>query len=207
MAAITAVAIALAEDPSGQTNILNDTPSTQDYSIGNWQINYLAHKDFGTPADLTNPATNAAAANILYNRRGGSFADWSTYINGAYLAHMPAATAAAVDADFGAVVGDLLKRIGDAPSGGVGPAPGSPSNPLPAPGTHANPASPGAPSVEDVLTAIGGVFAWFGVPGHWWAIALVAVGGGLVIFGAILYLRPEIEQAAGQVAKVAAVAA
>jgi len=70
--------------------VINDTPSTGDYSVGTWQINYYdglysgREAAFGTPCQLIHgglPAQAHAAAVIL-NQQGPSA--WSTYTSGAY---------------------------------------------------------------------------------------------------------------------------
>lgn len=106
---VLAVAIAMAES-SGNPESVNNTPSTGDYSVGLWQINYYSSlraertRMFGPPEGLTNPAKNAAAAYTLYRNRGG-FRDWSTYNRGAHLRYMSAARSAI--ASLGSRVGDL----------------------------------------------------------------------------------------------------
>ena len=81
-------AIAKAESGLNPTS-LNDTPSTGDYSVGLWQINYyngmLASRtrQFGSPQDLlADPAKQAAAAVAIYREQG--LGAWSTYSSGAY---------------------------------------------------------------------------------------------------------------------------
>lgn len=54
--------IAIAES-GGQTNILNDNPSTLDYSVGLWQINYFDNLGPGRTAEYGSPAYLAANQN------------------------------------------------------------------------------------------------------------------------------------------------
>jgi hypothetical protein len=82
---ITAVAIAGAE-----SNYRHDAKNLRypDHSIGEWQINQLAHKGrYGSDAALTNVRTNARAA---YQISGGgrNFSPWSTFTNGAYRGYL-----------------------------------------------------------------------------------------------------------------------
>jgi hypothetical protein len=83
-----AAAVALAES-SGDPARINDDPSTQDYSVGLWQINYYGNlsasrtAQFGPPDSLTDPLRNAAAA-VQISRQGQDFTPWTQYRNGAY---------------------------------------------------------------------------------------------------------------------------
>lgn len=93
----TAVAIALAEsggDPTIDTVKSGTDPTMKnEYSIGLWQINWLAHKN-GTlkqmgvtnPDQLRDPATNAKAAVKLSG--GSNFKPWTAYENGNYKSYM-----------------------------------------------------------------------------------------------------------------------
>lgn len=87
----TAAAIALAES-SGNPAAVGDLNLTPGGSIGLWQINLKAHPEY-TAAQLTDPATNAAAAFSVYQAAGG-FGPWSTFNNGAYQAYLPTASGA-----------------------------------------------------------------------------------------------------------------
>ncbi len=95
----TAVAVALAES-GGNTRAHNATPP--DNSYGLWQINMLGamgperRRQFGldSNAELFDATTNAKAANKI-SGDGKSWTPWSTYTNGAYKRHLPAARKAA----------------------------------------------------------------------------------------------------------------
>jgi Lysozyme like domain len=86
----TAVSIALAES-GGDPNAYNperaaNTP--QGYgSFGLWQIYLKAHPEY-KGQNLFDPQRNAAAAFAVYSSAGNSFRPWSTFGNGAYLAHV-----------------------------------------------------------------------------------------------------------------------
>ncbi len=93
-------AIALAES-GGRTNALNNNPSTGDYSVGLWQINYFGNllpgrtSEYGSPAFLSaNPSAQAKAA-ISLAGNGSGLSNWTTYTSGAYLAHLPSGSATA----------------------------------------------------------------------------------------------------------------
>ena len=89
-------AIALAES-GGDSSALDNNPSTGDYSVGLWQINYydglLSSRtaQFGSPSSLqSNPNAQAAAAVAIEQEQGLSA--WTTYTSGAYQAYMNAGT-------------------------------------------------------------------------------------------------------------------
>lgn len=90
----TMAAIALAES-SGHPNALNDNPSTGDYSVGLWQINYYGAlrdartKRYGSPQALTNPLLNAQAAVDLAEHSSSGLHNWSTYNSGKLIDYFP----------------------------------------------------------------------------------------------------------------------
>jgi Lysozyme like domain len=83
-------AIGVAESSLDWT-VINDTPSTGDYSVGIWQINYYnglyqsRAAQFGTPQQLVagGPGLQARAALAIAYGPGG-YTNWSTYNSGAY---------------------------------------------------------------------------------------------------------------------------
>lgn len=83
---VVATAVALAES-SGNTGVVGDLALTPGGSVGLWQINLRWHPEY-TAEELTDPATNAAAAFKIYTAAGNSFTPWSTYKNGAYGNHL-----------------------------------------------------------------------------------------------------------------------
>ena len=92
----TAVAIAMAES-GGNPKAYNPetaarTPQGQG-SFGLWQIYLKAHPEFAN-VDLTDPATNAAAAFSVYQAAGNKFTPWSTFGNGAYANYLSQAQGA-----------------------------------------------------------------------------------------------------------------
>lgn len=95
-----AVAVALAES-SGNPGALGDISlQTEKWgaSVGLWQIRSL-NPGYGTAAEQAtrnhdanlDPATNARHAYEIYQQRGNSFNDWSTYTEGQYRSHLDAA--------------------------------------------------------------------------------------------------------------------
>jgi hypothetical protein len=89
-AALAPLMAAIATAESGRNpRSLNNTPSTGDYSVGLWQINYFdgmlasRTRQFGSPQQLMDdPSLQAKAAVTLYREQG--LAAWSTYTSGAY---------------------------------------------------------------------------------------------------------------------------
>jgi hypothetical protein len=178
-----AVAIALAES-AGNPKVHNT--KGRDDSYGLWQINMKAHttSELGiSSADqLYDPVTNARAM-VKISGSGSNWRPWSTYPLRA-AAFLPAATAA---------TGVFLAN----------------------PTTAAQYAVAGATQVSDA-TGVGGlaqavseavqtpvrVVNWLTEPGTWTRIALFTLGGALVIGGALLFIRPMTETAAGTVMKV-----
>ncbi|MGI5224302.1 D-alanyl-D-alanine carboxypeptidase family protein [Actinoallomurus sp. CA-142502] len=104
----TAVAVALAES-GGDPHAHNAVPPDDSYGL--WQVNMIGslgpdrRRAFHLKSDaaLFDPAVNARAAWSI-SGQGTSFQPWSTYTNGAYRAHLPAARAA-----VRAVSGDVKK--------------------------------------------------------------------------------------------------
>lgn len=86
-------AIAGAES-SYDLSVVNDTPSTGDYSVGAWQINYYGSlyagrvADYGTPRHLARSTVSdqAKAARGVWSGQG--FGAWSTYNHGQYKAYL-----------------------------------------------------------------------------------------------------------------------
>lgn len=88
----TMAAIAIAES-GGRPDALNDNPSTGDYSVGLWQINYFdgmraeRTREFGSPDALrASPTAQARAAVAIYRQQG--LRAWSTYTGGDYRRYM-----------------------------------------------------------------------------------------------------------------------
>ena len=92
---LSAVFAAIATAESGlDEHVVNDTPSTGDYSVGLFQINYYGSlragriSEFGTPRHLAQCGLDCQghAAISIANSQGLSA--WSTYNSGAYLQYM-----------------------------------------------------------------------------------------------------------------------
>ena len=87
---LTAVAIALAESGGNPDAYNPETAAGTPEGFGSyglWQIYLKAHPNF-QGLNLFDPQTNANAAYEVYAEAGNSFRPWSTYLNGAYTAHL-----------------------------------------------------------------------------------------------------------------------
>lgn len=98
------LAAAVAEAESGgspqATGELNNNPSTGDYSVGPWQINYFGDllaprtQAFGAPAKLENDPLADAKAAVAISDNGANFNAWTTYTGGAYQNYLQSGVAA-----------------------------------------------------------------------------------------------------------------
>ena len=93
--AATMAAIAGAETGgSYDLSVINDTPSTGDYSVGIWQINYAGSlyagraAAYGTPQQLVQGGLSRQWLAAMGIYRGQGLGAWSTYRSGAYLAYL-----------------------------------------------------------------------------------------------------------------------
>jgi hypothetical protein len=82
-------AIGMAES-SGQTNALNNRPG-REYSVGLWQINLIAHREY-TQSQMEDPVQNARAALAIYRREG--LRAWGSYTDGRHRQYLNAAPTA-----------------------------------------------------------------------------------------------------------------
>lgn len=93
-------AIGTAES-SLDVSVINDTPSTGDYSVGIWQINYYGSlyagraAAYGTPKQLILGGLGKQANAALGVWRSQGFGAWSTFTSGAYKAYLHGAPAPA----------------------------------------------------------------------------------------------------------------
>lgn len=81
-AAIAAAIVFSSENPAGNAGLVNDTPSTGDYSVGLWQINYLGSlmqtrtAQFGSPDALASDPNLQARAVIAMSSNGQNWQAW-----------------------------------------------------------------------------------------------------------------------------------
>lgn len=78
------IAISMAEDPSGAIDAINRNNPDGSIDRGLWQIN-SSHAQFDPQKLVSDPLYNCQAAFSLYHSQG--YTAWTTYTNGAYLAH------------------------------------------------------------------------------------------------------------------------
>ncbi|HEY1298226.1 MAG TPA: transglycosylase SLT domain-containing protein, partial [Chloroflexota bacterium] len=76
--AITATAISIAEDGSGDPAAMSPANRNRTYDLGLWQINSSHWLEFGGPTALIDPSNNARAAYAIFARAG--WCSWSTYL-------------------------------------------------------------------------------------------------------------------------------
>jgi hypothetical protein len=197
-AAVDAVAVALAES-GGNTTAVNSNSS----NYGLWQIGAQGTlNDAGvglSGSQLEDPATNARAAYTVWSRAGGTFAhDWTTWTSGAAQAELPQVTAAGITGGQGAA-SDLGTAIGD-----VLPGAGSlPGEVLPGAGSVVGAAQSAAGLASGGLSAL----EWLSVPANWGRIALIVIGGGLVVGALAAIAKPVAAPVVATATKAAALAA
>ena len=81
-AAIAAAIVFSSENPAGNAGLVNDTPSTGDYSIGLWQVNYLGSlmatrsAQFGPPDVFASDPNVQARAVIAMSSNGTNWQAW-----------------------------------------------------------------------------------------------------------------------------------
>lgn len=175
-----AMAVAIAEAESGG-NPKAYNGKGRDDSYGLWQINMKAHTlgELGIASKdaLYDPLTNARAM-VKISGSGAHWGPWSTYPLRA-AAYLPAATAATASflanpATAGQYAAGGAQQVVDATGAGA----------LAQGFTEA---------VQTPLKALN----WLTEPGTWVRIALFALGGAMVIGGALMFIRPAAESAAG----------
>ena len=183
---------AIAEAESGGHPFeINDTPSTGDYSVGLWQINYYngLYADraakFGPPESLRrDPAAQARAANSLLHSQGLSA--WTTYTRGTYRQFLDPSVAPDTSGNYG--------------SSGTG--------------TGATPAGLTSPTAADCLIPLPSVGSAIGVGGAGGCLitrdqgrqllgGLIMIGGaGIMAMGVLLLFGVAIRKRGEKAAQV-----
>ena len=189
----TAVAISIAENRSGKIDAIGG-PNLVDgsYDYGMWQINDKAHPGLFERFPQWWSVQNANMTKAVWDDAGGSWRPWTTFTSGTYSAYM----------DRG------RKAAEEAPWGGVGQ-----SDPVTVFDTTS--AITAAAEVlrglaNAVKSVAGGTFkvgAWMADPDNWQRVALVVAGGGLLIVGTTILLRPITKPLAQEAVKLAGPAA
>lgn len=184
-----AMAVAIAEAESGG-NPRAYNGRGRDESYGLWQINMKPSEvgdrkqmlGISSNEALFDPVTNAKAM-VKISKSGASWSPWSTYPLRA-AAFLPAATAATT-----AFLANpsTAAQYAEGAAGAVSDATGVGAL---------------AQGVTEAVQTPLRVINWFTEPGTWVRVALFALGGAMVVGGAILFVRPAAENAAGTVMKV-----
>lgn len=189
-----AMAVAIAEAESGGNPNAHNGKGRDD-SYGLWQINMKPSevgdrkKDLGISSNeaLYDPVTNARAM-VKISKSGSSWSPWSTYPLRA-AAYLPPANAA---------VTAFLANPSTAAQYATSAA-----------GTVSDATGLGALAqgvTEAVQTPVR-ILNWLTEPGTWKRIALFALGGAMVIGGALLFVRPAAESTVMEVLPVGKVGA
>jgi hypothetical protein len=181
-----AVAIAMAES-GGNPRAFNG--KNRDESYGLWQINMKASevgdrkKMLGITSNeqLYDPVTNARAM-VKISKSGTSWSPWSTYPLMA-AAFLPAATAAtgvylANPSKAAEVAGNTAGQVTDG-------------------------AASLAQSVSEAVQTPVRVLNWLTEPGTWVRIGLFGIGAAMVVAGVTIFVRPAVNSALGDAAKIA----
>ena len=210
-ALVTAVAVSLAENSPGDTGKVNSIGC-----VGLWQINSRVHKQW-TVAQLKDAATNARAAYQLSNG-GTNWQPWEAYTgpdgkgsDGPWRKHAATAlkavqtaggTGTATQAGFwdwltspdpwNLVPDDQEHLLPDDIGGSEDPLGGGLSTGV----------SGIAGSLAAIARALAAASDWLGDKDHWMRIAQVALGGGLLVVGLNIAVRPMLAPAVGAVSSV-----
>lgn len=193
--AVMAVAVALAES-SGDPNATSPNPDGGT-NVGLFQLDTPGGVGAGhTEAQLKSPALNAQIAHAQWVKDGRTFTKhWESANNGAAAAHMKEASSGKLSAtDFTDTVGTqaVMNQVAGNQSG---------------PGV--DPAAATAAGSSGVLGQLGVLLTKITTPAFWGRIALVVIGGGLVLAGLNAIAKPvtaPVIDAGKKAAKLAAVA-
>ena len=188
----TAIAIAIAES-GGNTDAVGDVAlqdGTWGPSYGLWQVRSLkAESGKGTVRDgtmLKNPGFNAKSM-MSISGGGKNWQPWTTYKGLRYTAVLPAASAAAASALAGGAAQSFTEGVAE--------------------GATDNPITDVAGSITDAANVVREaaetpirISKWLTEGGTWVRIAYVAAGAALLIGGAVLFVKPVVEDVAGSTA-------
>lgn len=178
--AATAVAVSMAENPSGSTTAINHNKDGS-VDVGLWQIN----SSNASPDAMTDPAANAAEAFKLASS-GRGWNNWTAYRQKIkFLAALPIAEAAVLAAQA-AHPGLGLKVAGTTPIDASTLLPGQRPNPQ-------------QPSIigefQAVIDMFNRVGTWISNPTSWSRILYVGLGGVLVVVAISAISKPVAEPA------------
>jgi hypothetical protein len=179
-----AVAVSFTENASRRVDAVH-TNSNGSHDLGEWQINDQAHPDLLQQFPMWWSVQNANMAKSVHDASG--WGAWTTFADGDYKANMDRAAAA-------------IKSAGGAS------AVGSPD---------AGSTIAGQTNTSNILTQIGNSVAaiaqavfkagqWMAEPKNWTRIALVSLGGIVVIGGVLSATKNQVSGVAGAAAKTVA---
>lgn len=188
-----AVAVSIAENQSGDVGAIGGPNPDGSYDYGIWQINEKWHPDLFQRFPQWWSVANASMAKEVWAQAGNSFEPWSTWKAGKHKAYLSRGEAAAKSAGGNTSQSD--------------------------PNTEWD--IPGISDTIDAIAAVaetlrgigngikaaaGAVFktgVWAANPNNWERVALVVAGGGLLIVGTTLLLKPLVQPIAKEAAKLA----
>lgn len=190
-----AVAVALAES-SGDPNATSANPDGGT-NVGLWQLDTRGEGSGYTVRQLQDPLTNASVAWRGWHADGNTFrVHWSTANDGTAAARMVQASGgAATAADFsaqGISAGDIATAL----SGGLYPVVAGAAS-----------SAAGATSGVPVLGQLSKISEDLTTPAFWGRVALLLVGGALVVTGTVKLTQPVTAPVVRTVKKGAALAA
>ena len=213
--------ISTREDGSGTINVVNNTPSTGDYSVGFFQINYLGSlmgprtQAYGSPAQLaSSPMAQVQAALKLWNSGKGA-SNWSPHLQSGVVEPWTYGTnnslaiqaQQAAESNYMGVANGALQSLGlpsvdDTPP--ITPAwdsstSGSSSGDGSSGGGVIQLNSDGSSGVQTLFgnAALGTIVGRLASPGFWWSAGFIIVAGLFLLIGMIILFRKDIERTAG----------
>lgn len=189
-----AVAVSIAENQSGAIDAVGGPNPDGSYDYGIWQINEKWHPALFVRYPQWWSVSNATMAKEVWSQAGSSFSPWSTWKQGKHKAYLSRGEAAAKAA----------------PWGGSGQSDPQTEWDIPGVSDTVDAIAAVAETLRGIgnaiKTAAGAVFktgVWAGNPNNWERVALVVAGGGLLIVGTTLLLKPIVQPIAKEAAKLA----
>lgn len=189
-----AVAVSIAENRSGKIDAVGGPNPDGSYDYGMWQINEKWHPALFQRYPQWWSVSNATMAKEVWAQAGNSFRPWTTWKNGDHKSYMARGEAAAKAA----------------PWGGTGSS--EPQTEWEVPGISDTVDAIAAVAEtlrgigNGIKAAAGAVFktgVWAANPNNWERVALVVAGGGLLIVGTTLLLKPIVKPIANEALKLA----
>lgn len=188
----TAVAVSIAENRSGKIDAIGGPNFDGSRDYGMWQINASAHPGLFERYPQWWSVQNANMAKAVFDEAGGSWRPWSTFNSGIYATYMDRGRKAAAESPWGGTGQSEPIEVFDT-------------------GSAITAAAEVLRGLANALKSIAGgsfkVGAWVANPDNWERVALVVAGGGLLIVGTTILLRPITKPLAQEAMKLAGPAA